>query len=539
MSDVVFGYKSVDDDIKNSIPKITVLGVGGAGCNAVNSMITKGIDGVEFIVANTDAQSLLTSPASNKIQLGKQTTKGLGAGYNPEIGEQAATESSAELIDAIKNSNILFIAAGMGGGTGSGAVPVIAGLAKEKGVLTIGIITTPFNYEGSAKSSVAKNALEKLIPNVDSYIIVPNQNLYQLADSNITFRDAFKLSDNMLADSIKSITDLIRIPGTINLDFADIKAVMTNGGRTIIGTSVKSGSDRAINAVDEIISNPMIIGTDMQNASAVLVNITANPDNLSLSEPEIIMNGIQRSINTENIRLFWGTCYDDTMGDNLKVSIIITGLKEGVGSLSSDYSYKSYSAKAVDLDKEFRGLELEEKINLNDEKVNMDKLLNIDSAFSFNNLSKEPKLDLNLSDDFKSELNLKKEPVLDVNFSKVNDDTDPDNDPNGTKSKLKGMDDYLDLLNDSNDKEFSSSLSDLFNGEMKSKQDVKLFSDYDDLQIGISSKVEVQEKSNVVPISGFGSVFDNDSQLNLMDAIERMGKTMELPQLFKEKRESV
>ena len=208
MIDGNFGYKSGDDDIQNFIPKITVMGVGGAGCNAVNNMIAQGIDGVDFIVANTDAQSLLQSKAPKKIQLGKQTTKGFGAGSRPEVGQKAAEESSSEITDAIKNANILFLTAGMGGGTGSGAMPVIAELAREKGILTVAIITTPFEFEGKKKEKIAREALERLVPNVDSYIVLPNQNLYRVVDKQMTFLNAFKVSDNVLYEGVRNITDL-------------------------------------------------------------------------------------------------------------------------------------------------------------------------------------------------------------------------------------------------------------------------------------------------------------------------------------------
>ncbi len=253
-----FGYKSSDDEIQNFIPKIMVMGVGGAGCNAVNNMISQGIDGVEFVVANTDAQSLIQSKAPKKIQLGKQTTKGFGAGSKPEVGQKAAEESSGEISDIIKNTNILFLTAGMGGGTGSGAMPVIAGLAREKGILTVAIITTPFEFEGKKKEKIANDAIAKLVPNVDSYIVLPNQNLYHVAGKQMTFLNAFKVSDNVLYEGVRNITDLIRIPGTINLDFADIRAVMEESGRTLIGTSIQSGEDRAIKAVSGVLQNPMI-----------------------------------------------------------------------------------------------------------------------------------------------------------------------------------------------------------------------------------------------------------------------------------------
>ena len=335
MVDTSFGYKSNDEEIQNFIPKITVMGVGGAGCNAVNNMITQGIDGVDFVVANTDAQSLILSKATRKIQLGKQTTRGFGAGSRPEVGEKAAEESLSEITDEIKNANILFLTAGMGGGTGSGALPVIAKVAREKGILTVAIVTTPFEFEGKKKEKIAEEALARLVPNVDSYIVLPNQNLYSVVDKQMTFLNAFRVSDNVLCEGVKNITDLIRIPGTINLDFADIRAVMEGSGRTIIGTSIQEGENRAVRAVDGVLLNPMLQGNDIRGAKSVLVNITANPENLSLDEPETIMNNIRASIDSDETNFYLGTCFDEKMGDSLKVAIIATGLSEARSAVSS------------------------------------------------------------------------------------------------------------------------------------------------------------------------------------------------------------
>lgn len=222
MNDNVFSSRPLND-LKNSVPKISVIGVGGAGCNAVNSMIDIGIEGVNFIATNTDMQSLNSSNAEVKIQLGAETTQGFGAGSNPDIGEMAANESANEIIDSIKNTNILFLTAGMGGGTGSGAVPVIAGLAKSKNILTIAVVTTPFDYESDKRKNIATKAIEKLVPNVDAYIILPNENLFKIPTENTKHDAMLKMSDAILSEDVKSITDLINIPGIMNLDFADIK----------------------------------------------------------------------------------------------------------------------------------------------------------------------------------------------------------------------------------------------------------------------------------------------------------------------------
>ena len=321
-----FGYNSQnDDEIQNFIPRITVMGVGGAGCNAVGNMISQGIDGVDFVVANTDAQSLMLSKAPRKIQLGKQTTRGFGAGSKPEVGKTAAEESLNEIADVVKNANILFLTGGMGGGTGSGAIPVIASVAKEKGILTIAIITTPFDFEGEKKKRIAEEAIAELLPNVDCVITLPNQNLFKVADKQMSFINAFKLSDNVLYEGVRNITDLIMKPGLINLDFADIRTVMEGQGKTIIGTSVQSGEDRALKAVKGALLNPLLSNESISGAKGILVNITGNADNLSLEEVNDIMNTIRADINSNDVNFGFGTCFDPSMGDSLKVAIIATG----------------------------------------------------------------------------------------------------------------------------------------------------------------------------------------------------------------------
>ena len=321
-------------DIENFIPKICVIGLGGAGGNAVDNMISGGVEGVEFITANTDVQSLKNSLAPNKIQLGRQTTQGFGAGSKPEIGERAAKEAINDIDAAIEGANILFLAGGLGGGTGSGALPIVAEHARSKGILTAAIITTPFNWEGDGKAKIADAALSKLEPHCDCLIVVANQNLFKATDRGTSFKDAFKLADSVLFEAVKTITDLIMKPGIINLDFADIRTVMENKGRSIIGVSVEAGEARAIKAVENALSNPLFAHEKTMGATGLLVNISGNPDTLTLEEVGEAMTAIRSAIDTANTTLVQGVRYDSSMGDEIRVAIIATGIGGARTSLS-------------------------------------------------------------------------------------------------------------------------------------------------------------------------------------------------------------
>ena len=555
-----FGYKSSDDEIQNFIPKITVMGVGGAGCNAVNNMISQGIDGVDFVVANTDAQSLIQSKATKKIQLGKQTTKGFGAGSKPEVGQKAAEESSGEISDMIKNSNILFLTAGMGGGTGSGAMPVIAGLAKEKGILTVAIITTPFEFEGKKKEKIADEAIAKLVPNVDSYIILPNQNLYHVAGKQMTFLNAFKVSDNVLYEGVRNITDLIRIPGTINLDFADIRAVMEESGRTLIGTSIQSGEDRAIKAVSGVLQNPMLSGNDIRGAKSVLVNITANPENLSLDEPAEVMNSIRREIDGDETNFYLGTCFDANMGDSLKVAIIATGLSEAISKgmtfsnkpLMQDFMQTStisnvskpkvediiMEEKPLPIDNETFEKEPEIAISelgandlvLDNEKTEPESLFK-DTTSDDNSFDAFMKKNESLSiDDFinreAEEIAKKSEETL-VKKDEDNGDDDPTPPEGGSGKKKSPLSSFFDMLGDSKEDNFFDNI-DTFGDD-----DSKL-SKSQDLEIKAQAKQEKHEDDNVVFLAGsFDEQKKENQQTDLVEMLKKMEETLEIPAIFK------
>ncbi len=309
-------------------PRISVIGVGGGGGNAVNNMITKKLEGIDFIVANTDAQALENSKTQRRIQLGLETTKGLGAGARPEIGKLAAEEALEDIKRELEGANMVFITAGMGGGTGSGAAPVVAKVAKEQGILTVGVVTKPFQFEGKKRSETAEKALENFTKEVDSIIVIPNQNLFRIADKKTTLVDAFVMADNVLYDGVRSITDLMMMPGLINLDFADVKAIMEDKGKAIMGTGEAEGEDRAIKAAEQALANPLLDDCSMKGAKGVLINITASED-ITLMEVDDAVNRIKEEVD-EDANIIFGSSFDSTMDGKIRVSIVATGIDDNV-----------------------------------------------------------------------------------------------------------------------------------------------------------------------------------------------------------------
>lgn len=315
-----------DKTVMHLKPRISVIGVGGGGGNAVNNMITQNLEGVDFIVANTDAQALAHSVASRKIQLGLETTQGLGAGARPEIGKLAAEEAREEIERELEGSNMVFITAGMGGGTGSGAAPVVAKIAKEKGILTVGVVTKPFQFEGKKRYETAEAAVENFTSEVDSIIIIPNQNLFRIADKKTTLADAFVMADNVLYAGVRSITDLMMMPGLINLDFADIKSIMEDKGKAIMGTGEAEGEDRAVKAAEQALSNPLLDDCSMQGARGVLINITGGSD-ITLFEIDEAASRIKEEVD-EDANIIFGSSFDETLEGRIRVSIVATGIGE-------------------------------------------------------------------------------------------------------------------------------------------------------------------------------------------------------------------
>ncbi len=308
----------------NFLPKITVIGIGGAGCNGVNNMIKSELSGVNFVAANTDAQSLHSNLAENKIQLGDELTKGLGAGSLPEIGRGAAEESINEIIEHISNSNMLFITTGMGGGTGTGAAPVIAKVAREYKILTVGVVTKPFHFEGAHRMKVAELGLGELQKHVDTLIVIPNQNLFRIADEKTTFADAFTMADTVLNAGVKGITDLMVVPGLINLDFADIRSVMSEMGKAMMGTGEASGDGRALKAAEEAISNPLLDNISMNGAKGILINITGGKD-MTLFEVDNAANRIREEAQTD-ANIIFGSTFDESLDGKMRVSVVATGI---------------------------------------------------------------------------------------------------------------------------------------------------------------------------------------------------------------------
>jgi len=305
-------------------PRITVIGVGGAGGNAVNNMISAALEGVEFIVANTDAQALGGSLADRRVQLGITITQGLGAGARPEVGRQAAEEALPEILQLLDGANMVFVTAGMGGGTGTGAAPVIAAAAREQGILTIGVVTKPFHFEGRRRMQAAEQGITELEKVVDTLIVIPNQNLFKIANEKTTFADAFKMADDVLHMGVRGVTDLMVMPGLINLDFADIRTVMGEMGKAMMGTGEAEGQDRSRVAAESAISNPLLEDHSMKGARGVLINITGGLD-MTLHEVDEAANRIREEVDAD-ANIIFGSTFDATMQGRMRVSVVATGI---------------------------------------------------------------------------------------------------------------------------------------------------------------------------------------------------------------------
>ncbi len=305
-------------------PRITVVGVGGAGGNAVNNMIRSNLEGVEFLVCNTDAQSLAGSLAERKIQLGSGITRGLGAGSRPDVGRAAAEEALEHLIGHLEGSHMVFITAGMGGGTGTGAAPVLARAAREAGILTVGVVTKPFHFEGAHRMRIAEAGLQELQQYVDTLIVIPNQNLFRIANEKTTFADAFKMADDVLYSGVRGVTDLMVMPGLINLDFADIRSVMSEMGKAMMGTGEAEGDRRSVVAAEAAISNPLLDDVSMKGARGVLINITGGLD-MTLYEVDEAANQIRDQVDPD-ANIIFGSTFDETMQGRIRVSVVATGI---------------------------------------------------------------------------------------------------------------------------------------------------------------------------------------------------------------------
>ena len=395
---------TIPNNINDTKPRITVIGIGGAGGNAVNTMINSKVENIEFIVANTDGQALSHSLTKRQIQLGKNLTLGLGAGSNAETGKKAAEESIDEIISELGDINMLFIATGMGGGTGSGAAPIIAKAAKDKGILTIAVVTKPFDFEGKKRMQVAENGLKQLKDNVDTLIIIPNQNLFKIANEKTTFSEAFKLADDVLYQGVFGITDLITNPGIINLDFADIRTVMGNMGKAMMGTGESSGENRAQKAAEAALNNPLLDDSNIKGAKSILLNIKGGPD-MSLFEVDEAASKIRNEVD-EDANIIFGSSIDEKLEGIIKVSIVATGIDNSIDKTyeeESDINLDQFLL-SPDTDKSNQNKIMLNINTINDsDNINIlteEKVEQIDLETQINNLKEEK--DVNQNDQKKA-----------------------------------------------------------------------------------------------------------------------------------------
>ncbi|MBN2107821.1 MAG: cell division protein FtsZ [Deltaproteobacteria bacterium] len=324
---------------------IKVIGVGGAGCNAVNTMIASRLENVDFIVSNTDRQALERNRSPIKVQLGEKVTKGLGAGANPEIGRTAALEDIDRIKDAIEGSDMVFVAAGMGGGTGTGAAPVIAQAARSLGILTVGVVTKPFRFEGKVRGRLAEEGLKTLEEQVDSLIVIPNEKLFSLADRKLTLLDGFKMADEVLLHAVRSISDLINVPGLINLDFADVKTIMTDSGMAFMGLGIDSSDQRAAEAARKAIANPLLDDISIRGARGMLINITAS-STMTFDDLEQATDFIREEAH-EEANIIFGAAIDDTMAEKFQITVIATGFAKKQAEQAVPERVSAVQAKAV------------------------------------------------------------------------------------------------------------------------------------------------------------------------------------------------
>lgn len=399
---------TIPENINDTKPKISVIGIGGAGGNAVNTMISEKIENIDFIVANTDGQALSRSLTSKQIQLGKSITLGLGAGSDAETGKKAAEESIEEITAELSDVNMLFITTGMGGGTGSGAAPVIAKAAREKGILTVAVVTKPFDFEGKKRMDVAETSLSLLKKNVDTLIIIPNQNLFKIANEKTTFSEAFKMADDVLYHGICGITNLITNPGMINLDFADIKTVMANMGSAMMGTGESSGENRAKDAAQAALNNPLLDDTNIKGAKSILLNIQGGPD-MALFEVDEAASKIRNEVD-ENANIIFGSSIDNNLEGIIKVSVVATGINrnENQDFLENKIDSEQPNSKHENLNLKTEDYEgISKKISMDNELEILDKT-NVDQIDIVSEINR---LDIKEENDF-----IKEENVSNVNI---------------------------------------------------------------------------------------------------------------------------
>ena len=410
---------SMPKNIENIHPKISVIGIGGAGCNAVNTMIRSNVSNIDFLVANTDGQALSRNLAKKQIQLGQELTNGLGAGSDYTIGEKAALESIDEVIMEIEDINMLFITTGMGGGTGTGAAPIIAEKAKEKGILTIAVVTKPFEFEGKKRMEAAEIGLEKLKKAVDTLIVIPNQNLFKIANEKTTFSEAFQLADDVLYQGITGITDLITSPGMINLDFSDIKTVMKNMGQAMMGNAEHSGENRAKVAAELALNNPLLDNSSIEGASSILLNIKGGLD-MALFEVDEAATLIRQKVD-ENANIIFGSSIDEELDGTIKVSIVATGIdNEDINNSKSAISLVEKEGNNTDnqnIKAETEGSDLSSSKQIDIET----QIANLDSINEFDIHKNERTKDLNKNNESINFLDDKEKELSEIINNKKNE----------------------------------------------------------------------------------------------------------------------
>ncbi len=451
---------SLQDVGDNLHPKITVLGVGGSGGNAVNNMINANLEGVDFLIANTDAQALQISECPNKIQLGLNSTRGLGAGMRPDIGKQAAEEAIQEITEKLDGSHMLFVAAGMGGGTGTGAAPVIAKLARERGILTVGVVTKPFHFEGSQRMKLAEKGIEELQQYVDTLLTIPNQNLFRIANEKTTFSDAFKMADDVLYAGVRGVTDLMVQPGMINLDFSDVKTVMSEMGKAMMGTGEASGEGRAVAAAEAAIANPLIDDVSLKGAKGLIINITGGKD-ITLYEVDEAANRIKQEVD-EEANIIYGTTCDERLDGLVRVSIVATGIDSNIGinaqpletfapiNINNDVYKSNQISETNDLDEtvlenEFtnQGLIKEDKLDQPEESNSeLNTILSETSdEIQRDDLISEPNIQMSESEEKVNENIEDNEEVLvsNSNLDNIEEELSPDNLETETESEITSV----------------------------------------------------------------------------------------------------
>ena len=480
---------SIPDVGPNLHPQITVLGVGGSGGNAVNNMMNSNLEGVDFLVANTDAQALQFSKCKNKIQLGTQSTKGLGAGMRPDIGKQAAEEAINEISEKLEGSHMVFIAAGMGGGTGTGAAPVIARLAREKGILTVGVVTKPFHFEGTQRMKLADKGIDELQQHVDTLLTIPNQNLFRIANEKTTFADAFKMADDVLYAGVRGVTDLMVQPGLINLDFSDIKNVMSEMGKAMMGTGQHSGEGRAIAAAEAAIANPLIDDVSLKGARGLIINITGGND-LTLYEVDEAANRIKQEVD-DNANIIYGTTCDERLEDVVRVSIVATGIDAGL---------------MTNIKHEVESIEETPALSIDNSVYHENQSLNQDNFLNDSNLNQEKKLE-NQHENIEVSNNLEDNAQNHHEYEQNH----PENDePNIIKSESEESNTQNHLTDENDDK-----ITESFDNQ----DDVNIHEEKTEVSNNLD---DMEPKTEVRRLSLFDTLDENSSDIKGNDPIEEI-----------------